>query len=878
MSSTTVTYGRVRGGSGLSGGALAYNGAFWVPASAFPSGSPGTALQNWTEGQTIQISVPSPSSGGGSGGSGTLTASFTMPAVGSTVTPVDVSDGTLFAQGNGVTITVGGAPSFMTVTLVSGNVLTLLNNGGPTNVAPLSTVPGGSVIAVSSTNAPIGASAPGEGQALVLSSGEYEPMGVHTVLNVKKFGAKGDGLTDDTAAIQAALNAFAALCSTPDAVQNGAAPELFFPAGQYLISSMLTLTGVYGGVIRGAGSGCTTIFEYGAPTLANPSGSFPHPLLGQPAMLRRINCQKNHIDGFLFYAAQTHMVVSGAVSAGTSTITISASFGQFAQLAVGMRVALWQGAGSGVAAGGASEILTVASINSGAGTITFSAPCILNYVTTGGASVHLACGVYSCLDEHSDATLPSWAHGASGANTASDCIFGNTNGNLGALLGAATTCNGGGPVRITSNIVGGSSTTCTVEDAGQLANLPSGASCYILDNYFTQNDFFTIASVNITTNTVTFGTKPALSHSSTLNAMVFVQSDANNDRHRYDNCLGNSVVGAFGIEGLNSLQNSYPKSESSQNYCSFYAPRGGSANLTDFKHGSVAWCLVVGGYMAHPYVMIGGYSEDAAGLLYVDPSFNSESVDVRVEGFELKGVPASVITATATRLIKIRVSDSQLALSANCSMSVTDSSGTGNGAFVSFDGTTTSGIASITLSGVRMRDDSFYPAGAPSTSLSSGADITGRPVYGTGISLGVQVGIGLTTYNTVSGVITSGNNDALPWGGYSGIGATKVDVGFGAGSPGAFAIRGILGGVAGQVLDLYFLYLQEQCTISNLASGLAQSGQRIQTPTGADIVLSAPGATGFDIVRLVYDATADGGHGGWLVANVVGTISGGSFI
>jgi hypothetical protein len=50
--------------------------------------------------------------------------------------------------------------------------------------------------------------------------------------NVKWWGAKGDTATDDTAAIQLAINAATALKS-----------EIFFPAGKYLISSTLVVAG-----------------------------------------------------------------------------------------------------------------------------------------------------------------------------------------------------------------------------------------------------------------------------------------------------------------------------------------------------------------------------------------------------------------------------------------------------------------------------------------------------------------------------------------------------------------------------------------------------------------------------------------------------------
>jgi hypothetical protein len=55
-------------------------------------------------------------------------------------------------------------------------------------------------------------------------------------VNVKAFGAIGDGVTDDTASIQAAIN-FAA------AYANGA--TVWFPAGKYLISSTLTINKNY---------------------------------------------------------------------------------------------------------------------------------------------------------------------------------------------------------------------------------------------------------------------------------------------------------------------------------------------------------------------------------------------------------------------------------------------------------------------------------------------------------------------------------------------------------------------------------------------------------------------------------------------------------
>jgi hypothetical protein len=63
------------------------------------------------------------------------------------------------------------------------------------------------------------------------------------VVSVKDFGAVGNGTTDDTAAIQAAINS--------------GAKNLLFPAGTYLTSSQLTL--ITGQSLQGQGAGITSI-------------------------------------------------------------------------------------------------------------------------------------------------------------------------------------------------------------------------------------------------------------------------------------------------------------------------------------------------------------------------------------------------------------------------------------------------------------------------------------------------------------------------------------------------------------------------------------------------------------------------------------------
>ena len=61
------------------------------------------------------------------------------------------------------------------------------------------------------------------------------------IVSVKDFGAVGDGVTDDTAAIQAAFNAITSGTSGVGLSGTGPAPAIYFPSGNYKISSTITM-------------------------------------------------------------------------------------------------------------------------------------------------------------------------------------------------------------------------------------------------------------------------------------------------------------------------------------------------------------------------------------------------------------------------------------------------------------------------------------------------------------------------------------------------------------------------------------------------------------------------------------------------------------
>ena len=95
------------------------------------------------------------------------------------------------------------------------------------------------------------------------------PNRLADVVNVKDFGATGDGQTDDGPALQAAIEAAWGPLSNPNGLNNiFANKNLIIPPGRYVTYQTLLIKGPFCGHMLGAGSGSTSLI-YRGPVVDN---------------------------------------------------------------------------------------------------------------------------------------------------------------------------------------------------------------------------------------------------------------------------------------------------------------------------------------------------------------------------------------------------------------------------------------------------------------------------------------------------------------------------------------------------------------------------------------------------------------------------------
>lgn len=128
-------------------------------------------------------------------------------------------------------------------------------------------------------------------------------------ISVKEFNAKGDGTTDDTAAIQAAFDfAYGAYGSEHGEnagggrLGSGANKVVFFPAGRYKITAPLRVNLVWSPTLIGAGSHQSRIFfdPAHAPVASETFGAFPRDFTGIYPVIQFLTCWHVTVEGLTF--------------------------------------------------------------------------------------------------------------------------------------------------------------------------------------------------------------------------------------------------------------------------------------------------------------------------------------------------------------------------------------------------------------------------------------------------------------------------------------------------------------------------------------------------------------------------------------------------
>ena len=195
------------------------------------------------------------------------------------------------------------------------------------------------------------------------------------VFNVKGYGAYGDGVHDDTAAIQALIHQLDGYGSP------AASYRMYFPSGVYLISSPLVYFGSQGAWLRFEGETGGGIYTTGAVLKWNSSAQ-------QPMMIwmGANGAELDHIDfnangaarfGLLIAAANTTNTTLGtAVTPGTRTVTPAS----MSNIVVGRYLP--------VDTGSNAEVVYVSAVTA----TTFTATFVNNHTSSAPVGLHAAGG------------------------------------------------------------------------------------------------------------------------------------------------------------------------------------------------------------------------------------------------------------------------------------------------------------------------------------------------------------------------------------------------------------------------------------------------------------------------------------------------------
>jgi hypothetical protein len=555
-----------------------------------------------------------------------------------------------------------------------------------------------------------------------------------TCVNVKDYGALGNGTTDDTTAIRAAITAWQAL------VLAGGSLELFFPAGIYVISGQLTITGISGGRICGAGINQTILQDPG--TVSSGGGA----VLGY---LTLTNCQYTTISDLSISPGTYAALLSGSVSSSATSATVASWYGN--SPVVGQRIAFISKAVSPQYSVGEEVVIQSVSGTS----ITFSPPLINSY----SVSDYVGYGALAGVVFYSDQTL-----GGAQVSTNNRCekVFVGKSGGISSLFGFAAACKGGGPVRLTAGSSAGSP-TLNVTNAGLMY---VGETLQVWNNYASGPQSGgpgeTVTVQSISGDAVTLSTNLLYNHTNTAEVFIANANDVNNDGHIFTDCfVENTVLAGFAAEGQNVLGcHAIDCSVGGITFAAFWCAQGGSFDAFGGNFSVAGWNWVIGGMVQHASSQFGGASEGQQGLLYSDNSWGTQNLNWRGVGVDHKfGPPADVFKVyggnTEIFIQGGLISGPTWVVEENLSGSIGPSLVTISGAEITATAMT---LANVSL----IEAGAFYPSSAPTMTLSGGSTVSyyGRTVANANHVSSFDQPLALTTQTTAT--TATGGSGTLP--------------------------------------------------------------------------------------------------------------------
>jgi hypothetical protein len=625
-------------------------------------------------------------------------------------------------------------------------------------------------------------------------------------------------VTDDTAAIQAAVAAFEKACLAGQSPFTGhGASVLYLPAGNYLISDTLVVSGIPGGIIEGDGKFQTRLVGTG--------------LGGKAAMLQLVNCRYTTVRNLDARPEQEFTEIAADAPAGSTRVRVKSTAG----LHPGQRI--------GLAARDrtAAELLTIALI--AGDTVTTTTPTIYAYAANrGGAGAdYLASCVFSVFQ--------SFCRYDGRGPTPSQNLFENCHAGsdrpLACLFGFSTDCLGGGPTYLTQPATAGNR-SIVVFDAGRLF---AGAEIQFWPNTWTEGEVAVVASLS--GNEVTL-TKP-LSRSYPSLGYVLSRSDVNNELHTFIHCQPeNCVVAGWDVGHLNSLDHQLVASHPEACFAGVACIKGGSFSVIGMANGALGVDFVLGGPMVHTIKLYGVLTESHSKMLFAHPSYHLSMLCLDVVNYDKKGGPPG----SGQRIIDLTGGPYMLVSLAQCNVGfgagpgqievfMADPSGTSQ---LNLSGGCNLGCYGYTLAGVAMKDFGSNWAAANPLVETLSQNATVEAVFAT---YGPEKTIGLRRVPPARVALAAGtvHDLALPP-------TALVEVTSAEGPVGPVTITGFRGaGAAGSgERELVFEFAQ-RITIKHLDASSAP-GNRVHCPGGADLTLAGPCA-----LRLKFSRAL----GAWIV-------------